>query len=164
MSILNVPGFGFHCRLAALLIAGCLACPAAAQEKTCDATALKGAFGYRLSGFVYDNQGYMYILGAAGRMVSEGSGNLSGAHTYSFDGSIVKQQYTGTYTVAEDCTGSMTLSLPGSSVMHFDFVIVNNGLEVELVQTDPAYSLTGTMKHQSPPAAQPATPTTSPAQ
>ena len=164
MSIFTITRAGSFCRLAVLLTAGCVAAPiAGAQEKTCDASALKGAFGYRLSGFAYDAQGYMYILGAAGRLVSEGDGNAKGAHTYSFDGTIVKQQYTGTYTVAKDCTGSITLTA-GSSVMHFDFVIVNNGLEAELVQTDPGYSMTGTLKHQSPPPAQPATQTTTPAQ
>jgi len=145
MTILNVPRTGSCCRLAVMLIAVCVAAPIVhAEDKVCDAAALKGAFGYRLSGFAYDAQGYMYILGAAGRLVSEGDGNVKGAHTYSFDGTIVKQQYTGTYTVAEDCTGSMTLTA-GTSVMHFDFVTVNNGLEVELVQTDPGYSLTGTL-------------------
>jgi hypothetical protein len=164
MTILNVPRTGLSRRLAVLLIAICAGAPIMhAEDKVCDATSLKGAFGYKLSGFAYDARGNMYILGAAGRMVSPGDGNLSGAYTYSFDGTVVKQQYTGTYTVAEDCTGSMTLT-SGSTVMHFDFVIVNNGLEAELVQTDPGYSLTGTLKHQSPPQAQPATQTTTPAQ
>lgn len=140
--------------VAALLVVGATALPAQTETKACDATSFTGAYGYKWSGFVYDNQGYTYYLGAVGRMVSDGAGSLTGSHTYSFDGTIVKQQYTGTYTVNEDCTGTITLTTPNAGSSHFDFVIVNSGAEVDVVQTDAYFVLTGELKRQNPPAAQ----------
>lgn len=144
---------------AAGILAGMLS-PAAIQAQTaaCDAASLKGAYGYRLSGFVYDQQGYTYYLGAVGRLTGDGAGAITGSQTFSFDGTILKQQLTGTYTVNADCTGSLTLTSEKTGSMHFDFVIVNSGQEIELVQADEAFVLTGTMKRQTSapsPTAQP---------
>lgn len=120
-----------------------------AQDKTCDATSLTGAFGYSLTGTVYDQQYYTYLLGAAGRMTADGNGNLTGADTYNFDGTIAKRQYTGSYTVNADCTGSLSFTTTNGNATHADFAIVNNGKEVNLVQTDAGWILTGVMKLQN---------------
>jgi hypothetical protein len=135
--------------LVAAVAALCATGSLRAETPACDASSLKGAFGYRLSGFVYDTRGYMYILGAAGRMVSDGGGSVTGADTYSFDGTIVKRQYTGSYTVNADCTGSLTVTDSSGSGGSFDFVIVAGGAEVEVVETDSGYALTGTLKQQA---------------
>ncbi len=136
----------------------------AADPPTCDLTSLNGAFGYKLTGYVYDSMGYTYYLGVVGRMVSDGNGNLTGTDTYSFDGSLVKRQYTGTYTINADCTGSLTITTSNGNSTHADLVIVGNGTEVELVQTDGGYILTGTLKQQNPPVANPQPQTPAPAQ
>jgi hypothetical protein len=138
------------CVLAAALVIGTGKAPAVhAQTKDCDATSLTGAYGYSLTGTVYDSQYNWYLLGAAGRLVSDGSGSLTGADTFSFDGDIVKRQYTGTYTMNADCTGSMTLTPPSGAASHFDFVAVNNSKEVNVVQTDTDWILTGVLKLQN---------------
>ncbi len=153
----------FRGGLLAAVLAATLAAPALhAQAPACDASSLKGAFGYRFSGFVYDNLGYMYILNAVGRMVSDGAGNLTGSDTYSFDGNVGKRQYTGTYTINEDCTGSLTLTPGSGSAFHADIVIVNNGNEVEVVQSDASYIVSGTMKMQNPATQTTTPPTTTP--
>jgi hypothetical protein len=139
--------------VAALLLVGAAKLPAQTETKACDAKSFTGAYGYKWSGFVYDNQGYSYFLGAVGRMVSDGAGNLTGSHTYSFDGTVIKQQYTGTYTVNEDCTGSITQTTVNAGSSHFDFVIVNDGAEVDVVQTDAYFVLTGELKRQQNPSA-----------
>jgi hypothetical protein len=120
-----------------------------AQTGACDLTSFNGAFGYSLSGSVYDTRGYVYLIGAAGRMTSDGAGNLTGADTYSFDGNVAKRQYTGTYTVESDCTGSVTLTTPNGNSTHFDFVLVNDGKEVSLVQSDSGWIVTGSLKKQT---------------
>ncbi len=118
------------------------------MPKSCDATSFTGAYGYSLSGYVYDNQGNSYYLGAAGRMVADGSGNISGGDTFSFDGSVGKRTYTGTYTINSDCTGALVFTTSGNNTTHADLVLVNNGKEVNLVQTDSGYILTGILKQQ----------------
>jgi len=146
-----------------VMLFGLVPLVANAQDKTCDVTGLKGAFGYRVTGNFWDNQGYLYFIGATGRMVADGAGALTGAHTYNFDGTAVKQQYTGTYTVDADCTGSLTITPTSGNAMHFDFVIVNDGQQIELVETDTSFIVSGAMKLQSSTAAQTQTTTPTPA-
>ena len=119
----------------------------------CDLTSLSGAYGYGLTGYAYDNQGNLYVLASAGRLVADGNGGVTGADTYSFDGSVGKRTYTGTYTMNTDCTGSVTLQLSignSTSTNHGDFVSVSNGSEINFVQTDANYILSGTFKKQAP--------------
>ena len=117
-------------------------------QTACSAATWNGAHGYTLSGFVYDDQGYLYMLGAVGRMVSDGAGNLTGSDSFSFDGSVVKREFTGTYTVNEDCTGALTLTNAAGASVHADIVIVSGGKEILLLETDGGYILTGTLKQQ----------------
>src|SRR5260370_10818185 len=103
----------------------------------CDATTLNAAYGYSFSGFIFDNAGNLNFFSVAGRAVPDGQGGLSGKDTFSFDGSILRgRTYTGTYTVNSDCTGSLTLSDPTNGTIDADFVIVNNGNELQLVAYD----------------------------
>jgi hypothetical protein len=122
-------------------------------EDACTAASFKGAFGYTLKGFVYDTRGTLYILAAAGRMVSNGEGAITGADAISYDGSIVKRKYSGTYTVNEDCTGSMVFEGDDTSITNASFVIVNDGKEVSLVQTDANFVVSGELKQQKQQAA-----------
>ncbi len=122
-------------------------------EDACTAASFKGAFGYTLKGFVYDARGTLYILAAAGRMVSDGEGVITGADAISYDGSIVKRKYNGTYTVNEDCTGSMVFEGDDTSITNASFVIVNDGREVSLVQTDANFVVSGDLKQQKQQAA-----------
>jgi hypothetical protein len=127
-------------------------------QSSCDATSFNGAFGYSLKGYVYDSRGYLYYLGAAGRLVSDGAGNITGADTISYDGSIVRRKFTGTYSVNADCTGTLVLNADDTSITNADFVIVNDGKEVSLVETDANFVLNGELKLQT----QTTPPTTTP--
>ena len=117
----------------------------------CDLTSFSGAYGYNETGYVYDNQGNVYILGSVGRIVADGNGGLTGAETYSFDGTVGKRTYTGTYSMNADCTGSVTLQSTGGTSTgpaHGDIVAVNNSREINFVQTDTNYIFSGTLKKQ----------------
>lgn len=138
--------------LGRLALAAVLAAPVVlADAPVCDASSFTGAYGYKLSGVVYDSYGYMYFLSSVGRIVSDGAGGITGTNTYSFDGTVVRQTFTGTYTVNEDCTGSLTMETSGSGTSNFDFVLVNNNQEATIVQTDSGFSLSGDLKMQNPP-------------
>ncbi|HEY3439952.1 MAG TPA: hypothetical protein VGK29_04345 [Paludibaculum sp.] len=132
--------------IAAALLLGTTA--AAHAQDSCDATSFSGAFGYSLKGSVYDRSYNVYLLAAAGRIVADGAGNITGADTISYDGSAVRRKLTGTYTVNADCTGTLVLRGDDTSVTNADFVIVNDGKEVSIVQTDDGYILSGDLKRQ----------------
>ena len=65
-------------------------------QNACDASSFEGGYGYALSGYSYDAQGNLYILAGAGRMVADGKGGVTGADTFSLDGTISRRTYTGT--------------------------------------------------------------------
>jgi hypothetical protein len=126
---------------------------ASAQSSGCNVASLNGAFGYSLKGSWYDSQYYVYLIGIAGRMVADGNGAITGADTFNFDGYPGKRQYTGSYTVNDDCTGSLVFTTSDGSTYNFDFVIFNDGKEASVVQTDNSYIVTGDLKRQTAPAA-----------
>ena len=122
-------------------------------QNACDASSLSGAYGYTLSGFAYDAQFNSYILASVGRLVADGAGNFTGADSFNFDGSPVQRKYTGTYTIKDDCTGSLILQTQSGTntiTNHFDFVTMNGGREVNLVQMDTNFIFSGVMKRQNP--------------
>lgn len=115
----------------------------------CDATILNAAYGYSFTGPIFDNAGNLNFFSVAGRFLPDGQGGLTGKDTFSFDGSILRgRTYTGTYTVNSDCTGSITLSDPINGTIDADFVIVNNGNELQLVAYDNGTNITGSAKRQ----------------
>jgi hypothetical protein len=131
-----------------LLLAATLLPSTLHAEDVCSAASFKGAFGYSLKGFYYDKNYNIYFLGAVGRLVSDGAGAITGTDAISYDGTAVKRKYTGTYAVNEDCTGTLVLNADNTSVTNAEFVIVNDGKEVSLVQTDPGIIMTGDLKLQ----------------
>ena len=119
-------------------------------QNACDASSFEGGYGYALSGYSYDAQGNLYVLAGAGRMVADGKGGVTGADTFSLDGTISRRTYTGTYSMNADCTGSMVLQVPGTTgAAHGDIVAVNNAREINFIQTDPNVIFSGVFKRQT---------------
>ena len=126
--------------------------PIAHAQSACDASTFTGAYGYSESGSAYDSQGNLYILASTGRLVADGNGGLTGTETLSFDGTIVRRQYTGTYTMTGDCLGSITLQITPSNpvaTLHGDIVAVNNARQINFVQTDPNFVFSGVLTRQN---------------
>jgi hypothetical protein len=126
--------------------------PVAHAQTACDASTFTGAYGYTQSGYAYDAQGNIYIIATTGRLVADGNGGLTGTETLSFDGNIVRRPYTGTYTMTGECSGSVSLqytSGTSSSTSHGDIVAVNNARQINLVQTDPNFVVSGVLTLQN---------------
>jgi hypothetical protein len=125
--------------------------PVAHAQNACDASTFTGAYGYTESGYAYDVQGNIYILASTGRMVADGNGGLTGTETSSLDGTIVRRQYTGTYTMTGDCVGSVTLQFASATAgaIHGDIVAVNNARQINFVQTDANFVFSGVLTRQN---------------
>jgi hypothetical protein len=118
----------------------------------CDATSLNGAYGYTYTGFYFDQFGNTNFLSVSGRFVADGQGNLTGKESDSFSGQVLRgDPYTGTYTIDSDCTGTLSTSSQAVGSAAYDFVLVNNGAEIQLVETDGGTNITGVGKKQSIP-------------
>jgi uncharacterized protein (TIGR02246 family) len=73
-----------------------------------------------------------------GRFTADGHGNIAGSQTRNFNGQIVLETYTETYTVSPDGTGSSQKQT--STGIHADsaFVALNHGKTIMAVQTEGA--------------------------
>jgi hypothetical protein len=61
---------------------------------------------------------------------------MSGVSSGNFNGTIVRVDYAGSYTVNPDCSGSVTFTDNLNQTSHFDIYVADNGNEFVFVQTD----------------------------
>jgi len=115
-----------------------------ALSKPCTNQTLSDAHGFSFNGTVFA----FGAIAATGKIVFDGSGNISGSYAESLNGRIIQGHFVGSYTVNSDCTGSGTVRgpFPGSWSALVNFVIVNNTKETLLVGASPGAVVTGFTK------------------
>ena len=120
--------------------------PVARAQTGCSAASLKGSYALSMSGFFYDPDGIQGVYGAAGLAVADGTGGITGTETLNLDGTPARGlQFTGSYTVNNDCTGSLSLKdSQGNAIVNMDLVIAGGGKNVSLVDYDPNVIVNGT--------------------
>jgi hypothetical protein len=114
-----------------------------AGRKRCNLSSLKGAYGYTYTGAV---KGFGTIA-AVGPISFDGDGNTSATYSVNLGGTNFQGSFTGTYTINDDCTGSITINLPVLGVSSSGrFVVVDDGGEAPFMGTDPGVTVTGVAK------------------
>jgi len=103
-----------------------------ASAGTCSNATLNGVWGYVSSGFGGDGTPRALV----GQATSDGKGNLSGTETKSKDGTILTVTFTGTYSVAKNCTGSLTVIQQDGTTKNANFVFDNSKKGFQVIQTD----------------------------
>ena len=86
-------------------------------------------------------------------MPNDGLGGVSQITTVSLDGTIIpnRTSLSGAYIVNPDCTGNISLVLPGPAgpiPSNLHFVIVDHGHEIRMVNTGIGRVLTSNAKRQ----------------
>jgi len=117
----------------------------AGETQSCTNASLVGPYGYLLQGNLIQ-QGGIVPYADMGSLTADGKGNFSGTGTESFAGTIEQgTSITGTYIVNSDCTGSVSLAYGGqvNITFHFNLVILNNGQDIRLMQTDSGSIVSG---------------------
>jgi hypothetical protein len=118
----------------AAVLMGLTVLPAVADDKGCSDASLKGDYAYEVIGtaVTLPPAGPVGILG---KITLDGNGAFSGSVNGSIAGVILLTDVpvTGTYSVASDCTGTLTTNYPGVTI-HFNLVLVegargSNGAE-----------------------------------
>jgi len=79
-----------------------------------------------------------------GQVTLDGKGNIAGTETFSVGGAISTLPVTGTYTQNADCTGTAQVTPKGSLTSNFNYVVVNGGKELLLIETDNNTTVAGT--------------------
>jgi hypothetical protein len=113
--------------------------PAVADDKGCSDASLKGDYAYAANGTGVTIQpiGPVAILG---KITLDGKGAFSGSVNGSIAGAFLLTDtlITGAYSVASDCTGTLTTFYPAFTA-HFRLVLVQGakgGKTAELVEID----------------------------
>jgi hypothetical protein len=91
----------------AFLLAALMGTPAAANARSCSLSGVAGTYGYTTSGSIPT----LGAVAGVGHITLDSSGNATGAQTVSFNGAIVPETLSGTYSVNADCTGTATISV-----------------------------------------------------
>ena len=136
------------CTLAiAALLMGLSVLPAAADDKGCSDASLKGDYAYAVNAtsLTIPPVGPLAILG---KITADGKGSFSGSINGSLAGTIITDvPVTGTYSVAPDCTGTLTTVYPAHTA-HFSLVLVEGikgSKRAELLTNDAGEVGTGTV-------------------
>jgi hypothetical protein len=110
------------------------------KVKECSNATLQGSFGYTSTGTLLPSfvpPPYAGPFAEVGRQTFDGKGNTGATATTSSNGSIAPVTVEGTYTVNQDCTGSMTLYvIQFATTVHAAFVISDDGAEIRYIDTD----------------------------
>ena len=84
---------------------------------------------------------------------SSGDGVISGHLADSENGTILtfaEEPVTGSYKVDKNCRGTATIRPKDQSEMHFDFVVVDCGKELLVLETDANTVVSGTLVETQP--------------
>jgi len=115
-----------------LLMFATLVAVGSASAGSCSDATLNGVWGYTSSGFGGDGT----PRAAVGQATADGNGNITGSETKSKDGTILTVTFTGTYSVAKNCTGSLTVTQQDGTTKNANFVFDDSKKGFQVIQTD----------------------------
>jgi hypothetical protein len=123
---------------------------AQANDEGCNASTIKGAYGFAIAGLVSasfngnaQQVGEFFPLAAEGTFSFDGHGTSSRSATVSFGGQIFPLSDSGPYTVNSDCTVSATYS-DGT----WNMVIIGHGKEIKAMNATPGVAVEGILTRQ----------------
>lgn len=114
---------------------------AAYRTPVCSAATLRGQFAFKGEGVVPSGPppAPMVPFGVMGLLTFDGDGNLTNQSTASNNGVIQSGLRQGTYTVNEDCTGTLQVVLPFPPyARNHNLVISDKGDSFYMIGTDPS--------------------------
>ena len=141
--------------IAAIIVVGLIGTQSAiAQEEqaSCTAATLNGLYIFDASGFTGLPTGWT-PKAVVESLRLNGDGTLSAVATASVGGNLVGGELhnaTGTYTVNQNCTGTLEFNPQGNPPgPHFDIFIAPGGTTFHMIQTDPSNVFAGESRRVS---------------
>ena len=132
------------------LVGSAGAAPAVGQQASvsCGLGTLQGTYLFAATGSLVSSSGTAAPFAFSGHEHYDGAGSVQGVLTSSNNGTIARgTTFTGTYTVAADCTGALTVMVNGGAA-HYDLYIAPSGNNFTYTQTDPGVVL-GATEHRA---------------
>lgn len=106
----------------------------------CTLASLRGAYSYAIRGSLVAPSGVRAAdVAAVGVFRSDGAGHVTGHDVASLNGVILPRQWTATYTVDSDCSGTMSIVTTSQPVTNYTvFLAISSGGRVaRAIDTDP---------------------------
>jgi hypothetical protein len=125
-----------------------LPCAAAQAADVCNPTKLAGPYAFQLSGSTTIS-GTSKPTASLGRIIFDGSGNLSGTASATFGGLLLGNPVTGTYEAKADCSVTWKLQDDSGALQHFSGTLSTDATRVQFRQTDPGGVQHGIMQKTS---------------
>jgi hypothetical protein len=118
----------------------------------CSRKTIKGSYATSTTGSIVFG-GPVGLVADSGKIVFDGNGGAAQTTAVSLNGVIIRNRpsLSGSYTMNADCTGDISLVLPGATgtiMSTFDFVVVRNGEELLTVNSGVGRVLTGIATRQ----------------
>lgn len=103
----------------------------AASAASCSNATIKGVYG-SLDAGVNGSSPETTLT----QFTADGAGKLSGTVTNSTNGTITNSTFTGTYSIAKNCTGTVSVTFPNNSTANEAIVIDNMKKGAQMIRTD----------------------------
>jgi hypothetical protein len=112
----------------------------------CSNSSASGVYGYSVHGF----GGPSTPVATVGLFTADGAGNITaGKTTASINGQITTATFTGTYSIASDCTGTVTTTDSNSNTNHYFVVLSGTKLgAIDLIGADTGATVSGSAHSQ----------------
>ena len=122
--------------------------PRVFAQGACTDGTLRGAYGYGGSGsFTADNKATS--VAEVGRMDFAGAGGVKGVYSFVSPVGSERREYTGSYHVEHDCTGSVMVKITGVTFTS-NFVVADLGASILYSEVSPNLVITGRMYRINP--------------
>ena len=112
----------------------------------CSNSNANGSYGYTVRGFSGPNSPVANV----GLFTADGAGHITGGKsTASYSGHIQTATFTGTYSIASDCTGTVTTTDSNSNTNHYFIALAGTKLTaIDLIGSDTGLTVSGNAQPQ----------------
>lgn len=116
-----------------------------AHAGVCSNSTIRGTYAFTLHGTIFLPDGSTLLIDGIAKQTYDGDGNMTQVDAVATNGALTPgwRSGTGAYSVDSDCTGTLTITIPGLSDLHVQFIVAQSGNTIHQVVTDPGVATTG---------------------
>ena len=115
-----------------------------AHASACSNLTIRGTYAFTLHGQIFLPDGSTLLIDGIAKQTFDGSGNFTQVDAVADNGNLAPgwRPGSGTYSVNPDCTGAMTIVVPGLPDLHVQFIVSQSGNTIRQVVVDPGIATT----------------------
>jgi hypothetical protein len=134
----------FRISLFLFTLALAASCTLTAHASTCSNSTIRGTYAYTIHGQVFLPDGSTLLIDGLARTTFDGEGNLTELDAVAANGNVAPGWVlnTGTYSVNQDCTGTITVTNGDQPQIHLQMIVAQSGNTIHEMVTDPGFATT----------------------